>query len=394
MNKNIKILIGVTLSIAIVATGSFVYIKDKGSEASKLGVKDPIESKDTEGNLNAPYNISKEVLEKEITGDSYIQSIYNIEKELTEEVSNLDNEDTFTSTKTIAFNGIYKGTDFETDMAHIFYADIKTYNTFDNPSSLSISYGFNEDSEIEAIENSASSIIAKLFNKEVSNLLFNGEKIVSKSVQSKSGEYSLNLSKVTEKNILSITVDFNKTIPESYNLANHKVDSDLNQLYTEFDVFNTESIVDITTKYSELTGDYTDSRLLYLLNKKKETQESTINTSIIAIRTVYDDGVGTTGEVTFVSNTDKDGKNAIDKILYEASLRYRETTEQVLNDAANIIKGLTGIEIVLTDTEKTDGKLTRDIKLNKFETESTVNVLIETAIDENGTYGRIIIENK
>lgn len=434
-NKNKSIVIvGIVTILVLSVGGRTVYRSiNQGDDplTSKLKVVDAVSKN---GVLKAPYNISKENYEKVIYEDEYLSKYYEINGSTSEQIANMDNRNTFKVERNYSLSGIDKET-FNTERNYVltgidkedinidlgglgrgrgFYSNIKTYDNFNNPSALSLSYRYVEDAELADIIKSGEGIVAKLFNEEISKDIFsNKSKTYTKTIKSASGDYELNILKGTQEiagsKELTVLIQFDKTEQESYDLNSFKYTSDVEPLYNELQLFNGEELSNVPDKYSSIIGDYAESRLTLLLNNLSTTNGITKQSSGFTIRTVYDDNTATAVEYTITKSTDSDDNITEANLNVNTSIAYSSDPVSIMETGVRVVCGLLGDSLDGADIESTDsiksllgisddelnsGKIEKDIEKNIAGYDFKIHILIKTETDEQGTFGIVEITGK
>lgn len=387
-------IIGILIVASLVGVGSMVYLRvNKGTENEltiKLDVKDASEST---GTYEAPYNVSKELLEELVSKDEYIQNNYNIGENLTEEITNLDNREDYTLYKMFSLNGGRK----EENSTSYFDAGIKAYDTFENPSYLSLSYGYDSEEDYSKIKESAKNIVKALFNDKIaSELLDNDTDTISEVAPTKSNKYSLKISKTISsnngKNILDVVIDFNKTDKGNYDISKYKVDDNMKQIYKAVEELNKENILDIAKGYSSLLGEYSDTRISSLVNMVSSRGDVKQDTSSLIVRTVFEDGSAVTGEFGAIQiyKNDNLDENIID---YKASLPFVKDKKETVEVAKQLISSLFGVDIDIKDSDIEKGKYVETLSTNKYDGDVPISITVLMEEDNYGTYGSIEVRS-
>lgn len=391
----IAIAVAVLVTLGAIA-GVFIYKQSKIDPlARELGVKDAVVKDDR---AISPYGVSLEGLEKAIKEDSFLNENYNLKTSMSESLANRNNRELYSLDRQFILTGVHKIA--EKQATNDFNAYMETHGTFENPSSLRLVYTYDASSDIVAIQKSNEGIISKLFNAELAKFVFSkAEDNYVTTVKSKSTDYTLTISKGLESHEasestgalkqMSISIDFNETKLTNYNLSTFEHNKGIRTSYNTLGIFKETKVSELAKKYSELHGTYTEARLDLLENSLKNLSSYKKAFSTIQVTTIYEDGSTTTAVINLIDTLGNDGKLTEAKISYESALRYRKTTEEVMQDATKILKGLANIDVVTTADEIKAGKFTRAIKGKLGDAEYNIEFKVSTDSDANGIYGRI-----
>lgn len=378
--KHISIGIVVVIAIGGIYIGSEFIGSGTNPFTGELVVNTPSEKGDK---LDTPYSLSEESFDKLLKSDSYLSN-YNLKENYQEDLSNVGNDDNFRYSRQTELYGTYND--------NTFYGNIKTYNNFTKPTSITLTFIYTDANDRSKINNAIDNIITKQFNSDISSRLSKlSDDNGLYTVESKDNSYRVRLSKNVEKsdktNQLVVNIEYNQIINENYGLENVQYSDKLNVLYNNINNFNADSIVETVNNLNSLSGEQNTSKLIYLVNRKETLDKGERDMSSMTVQTTHTDGNNTNLVTNIIKNVD--GVS----IDISTSTGYAESGYDALQDSGRYVYGLLGDMEEVTEEEVNNGQYTRSGTM-KIDGEDITVKAKSVVLTENGkNYAYININN-
>lgn len=388
-----KLVIGISCGALVVmcTIGGVVVYKFNGTSSltKQLGVKDARESS---GVIKSPYGIDKEKFTKVINNDEYIKGTYKLDMNMS--YNQLSNEDNVGKMRLVKSDGLY-GLNKDNNIR--FNADIKSYNNFDKPTSLTITYRY-KTSDKDKVKNSVDNVVGELFNKKISKYITeNKRSAFVEDVKSKSEEYNLRVAKVEKEGKdyteTTVEVSYDKVNNESYNIDDVKERDGMRNLYKSIDFAKDKKLSEVAKSYSDKLGEYNSTDLMSMLNMVQEGKDYKLYTNMFTLRTLYDDS-GTGIEYTINQKVDKSDKRIGSEINIKTSTRYRDNKDSAIYDAMKTLNVLIGSSMDVKKEELGQDKIEREVSKEIGDYKYTIKATIDIEDRDGRFYTNIDIKGK